>query len=245
MLQHFRGNLDNWDPALIDPLAERREVILFDNAGVGGSTGAAPRTMTAMAHDAIAFVDALGLTEIDVLGYSIGGFVAQELALIRPQLVRRIVLAGTGPQGGADMHGYPPETYAVAMTTEPTAETLLYLFFARSETSVAKGREFVERIFTRQQDRDADVARATYEAQLDALTTWGIPDASLLQRLAGIRQPALVANGDDDIMVPTPNTQLLAEHLPDAQIEIYPDAGHGFLFQYPAQFAARVEEFLG
>jgi pimeloyl-ACP methyl ester carboxylesterase len=245
LLQHFRGNLDNWDPALVDALAAHREVVIFDNAGIGRSTGTTPRSITAMAHDALSFVEALRLEEVDVLGYSVGGFVAQELTLIRPQLVRRLVLAGTGPQGGAEMHGYTDATYAVAMTTEPDADTLLYLFFERSATSVAKGRDFVERIYARTEDRDADVTRAAYTAQLDALTAWGIPEPSRLERLAGIRQPVLVANGSNDIMVPTPNTHLLAEHLPDAQLEIYPDAAHGFLFQYPAEFAERVRGFLG
>jgi pimeloyl-ACP methyl ester carboxylesterase len=130
------------------------------------------------------------------------------------------------------------------MAEQPCADGLLYLFFERSETSAAKGREFVQRIFTRSEGRDAEVARTAYAAQLDAFCTWGIPDPTRLGRLAGIRQPVLVANGDHDVMVPTPNTHLLAEHLPDARVEIYPDAGHGFLFQYPAEFAELVDEFL-
>jgi pimeloyl-ACP methyl ester carboxylesterase len=243
LLQHYRGNLDGWDPALVDALSERRDVILFDNAGVAGSTGTTPRTMTAMAHDALAFVDALEVAEVDLLGYSIGGYIAQEIALIRPQVVRRLVLAGTAPEGGIGIHGFAPDVHPVA-TAEGSAEGLLFLFFERSDTSVAKGWEFVERIFARQDDRDPEVTRTTFEAQLDAFTAWGIPDTTRLNRLAGIRQPVLVANGDNDIMVPTPNSHLLVEHLPDARVEIYPDAGHGFLFQYPAEFAALVEEFL-
>ena len=138
--QHFRGNLDNWDPALVDALARTREVILFDNAGVGGSTGTVPRTVTAMAHDALSFIEALELREIDVLGYSLGGYVAQELVLIRPRLVRRLVLAGTGPQGGEDMHGFSDEMFVHANRDAPGAEDVLALFFERSETSVAKGK---------------------------------------------------------------------------------------------------------
>src|SRR3954453_5711122 len=222
-LQHFRGTLDNWDPALVDGLAETRELVLFDNAGVGASSGATPRTMTAMAHDAISFIDALELEEIDMLGYSIGGYVAQELALIRPQLVRRIVLAGTAPEGGIDIHGFSEDVHQVATAEPGSAEGLLFLFFERTDTSVAKGREFVARIFERQEDRDPDVERASFEAQLDAFATWGIPDPTRLNRLAGIRQPVLAANGDADIMVATANTHLLVEHLPDARIEIYPD----------------------
>ena len=157
--QHFRGNLDNWDPALVDALARTREVILFDNAGVGGSSGTVPRTVTAMAHDALSFIDALELREIDVLGYSLGGYVAQELVLIRPRLVRRLVLAGTGPQGGEDMHGFTDEMFVYANRDQPGAEDVLALFFERSETSLAKGREFLQRIFTRTDDRDTRGSR--------------------------------------------------------------------------------------
>jgi pimeloyl-ACP methyl ester carboxylesterase len=244
LLQHFRGNLDNWDPALVDALAATREVILFDNAGVGGSTGTTPRTVTAMARDALGFIEALGLREIDMLGFSLGGFVGQELALIRPRLVRRIVLAGTGPQGGQGLHGFADDVFANATRDEPAPEDLLALFFERSETSVAKGWEFIQRIFTRTDDRDADTTLDTRDAQLDAIHTWGIPDASRLNRLAGITQPVFVASGDNDRMVPTRSSQLLAERLRDAQLKIYPDAGHGFLFQYAAEFAADVQAFL-
>jgi pimeloyl-ACP methyl ester carboxylesterase len=244
LLQHFRGNLDNWDPALVDALARSREVILFDNAGVGGSTGSTPRTVTAMAHDALRFIEALELDEIDLLGFSLGGFVAQELVLIRPRLVCRLVLAGTGPQGGDDMHGFADDVYVSATRDEPGAQDLLALFFERSETSIAAGLEFVQRIFARTDDRDANTTLATRDAQLDAIHTWGVPDRSKRGRLAGITQPVLVAGGDNDRMVPTRNCHLLAEHLPDARLRLYPDAGHGFLFQYPAEFAGELEAFL-
>jgi pimeloyl-ACP methyl ester carboxylesterase len=242
--QHFRGNLDNWDPALVDPIAERREVILFDNVGVGGSTGTVPRTIGAMADGALAFLDALGLERIDVFGYSFGGFIAQELTLVRPRLVRRLVLAGTGPQGGEQMHGYADDVYPHAMADAPGPEDLLALFYEPSPTSVAKGRESIGRIFSRTEDRDAGPSLAARDAQLDAITAWGIPEPSRLDRLAGITQPVLVANGEHDRMVPTPNSHLLADRLPDARLTIYPDAGHGFLFQYPAEFAAEVQAFL-
>jgi pimeloyl-ACP methyl ester carboxylesterase len=244
-LQHFRGNLDNWDPALVDRIAGEREVILFDNAGVGGSDGTTPPTFTAMARDALAFVDALGLRTIDVLGFSIGGFVAQELTLSRPHVVRRLVLAGTGPQGGERMHGWAPDVFDMAMADEQGAEHVLFLFFERTQESVAQGWAFVERIFARTEGRDEPVALTARDAQLDAIVTWGIPDASKLNRLAGITQPTLVANGDNDIMVPTPNSRLLAERLPNAELSIYRGAGHGFLFQYPAQFTAEVDDFPG
>jgi pimeloyl-ACP methyl ester carboxylesterase len=244
-LTHFRGNLDSWDPALVDRIAAQRDVILLDNAGVGASTGTTPRTFTAMAHDALAFVDALGLRSIDLFGFSIGGFIAQELTLIRPQLVRRLVLAGTGPEGGERMHGWTPDAYEMAMADEQGVEHMLYLFFERTPESVAKGGEFVERIFTRSEDRDEPVSLTARDAQLDAVVTWGIPDPTRLHRLAGIEQPTLVANGDNDIMVPTPNSRLLAQHLPNAELSIFPGAGHGFPFQYPVEFADDVNAFLG
>jgi pimeloyl-ACP methyl ester carboxylesterase len=244
MLQHFRGNLDNWDPALVDCLAQDREVILVDNRGVGGSTGVVPEDVTAMARDALAFIDALGLKQIDLLGFSLGGFVAQELVLLRPRLVRRLVLAGTAPQGGPDLHRWSDEVYALATPDQPIAEDLLGLFFSSSARSQAKGLESLGRLFQREVDRDEPTDLATRNAQLAAITAWGIPDESKLNRLAGITQRTLVANGDNDPMMHTQNSHLLAERLPNAQLRIYPDAGHGFLNQYPQLFAEDVNAFL-
>jgi len=244
-LQHFRGNLDNWDPALVDDIAAKREVILIDNSGVGLSTGGASRTVRGLARDTLEFVDALGLEEIDLFGFSTGGFVAQELVLLRPRLVRRLILAGTGPQGGRGFHRWKEQIAEHAYKDVQSGEDVLYLFFSATETSQAKGEEFVGRIFTRQQDRDELPGLAVRDAQAEAISDWGIPDMGKLARLAGITQPTLVANGDNDIMVPTVNSFLLAGHIPDAELIIYPDSGHGFLFQYPAQFAAEVNAFLG
>jgi pimeloyl-ACP methyl ester carboxylesterase len=243
-LQHFRGNLDSWDPALVDRLAQDRDVILLDNRGVGGSTGVVPDNVTDMARDALAFIDALGLDEVDILGFSLGGYVAQELALLRPRLVRRLVLAGTAPQGGPDLHRWSDTVYALATADQPTAEDLLSLFFSPSEESRAKGAEYLQRAYQRQDDRDAPTDLATRDAQLTAITAWGIPDASRLNRLAGITQPTLVANGDDDQMMHTQNSRLLAEQLRNAELRIYPDANHGFLDQYPERFADDIAEFL-
>ena len=244
MLQHFRGNLDSWDPLLVDGLATDREVVLVDNRGVGGSTGTVPENVTDMARDAIGFIDALGLEQIDLFGFSLGGHVAQELVLLRPRLVRRVVLAGTAPQGGPDLHRWSDEVYSLATPDEPTADGLLGLFFTASEESRAKGVESIQRLYTRETDRDEPTDLATRDAQLAAITAWGIPDASKLNRLAGITQPTFVANGDNDTMMHTQNTRLLAEHLPNAEFRIYPDAGHGFLNQYPEQFADDVRAFL-
>jgi pimeloyl-ACP methyl ester carboxylesterase len=245
-LQHFRGNLDNWDPMLVDAIAQGRELILLDNTGVGNSSGVVPRTVTEMARDAIAFCDAIELTEIDLLGYSLGGMVAQDLTLLRPELVRRLILAGTGPRGGGQlMHGWAPDVARVARANDNGPDDLLWLFFEHTETSKKLGREYLGRAFgERKEDRDKPNGNQVAEAQYDAIVEWGIPDRSQLNRLAGIRQPTLVANGDNDTMIPTINTHILGQHLPDARVRIFPDAGHGFLFQWPVEFAKAVETFL-
>jgi len=243
---HYRGNLDNWDPMLVDTIATQREVILVDNAGVGGSTGTVPSSVAQMARDALAFVDALGLKTVDLLGFSLGGYVAQEVVLMRPYLVRRLILAGTAPQGGEDLHVFADgPVRAAALRDVQGPENILTLFFERTASSQAKGREFIKRIMSREKDRDRPTDLATRNAQLTALSDWGIPDPTRLNRLAGIAQPTLVANGDNDVMLPTKNSHLLARHLPNARLSIYPDAGHGFLFQYPAEFGAEVNAFLG
>ena len=243
-LQHFRGNLDNWDPAVVDRLAGDREVVLLDNRGVGGSTGAVPDNVEDMARDVLRFVDALGLREIDLLGFSLGGCVAQETALARPRLVRRIVLAGTAPQGAPRIHRWSDDVHALAAQDGLDPNRFLSLFFSGSEESRAKGMQFLGRITARTDDRDEPTDLATRDAQMAALARWGIPDPSKLARLAAITQPAFVANGDADLMMITENSHLLARHLPNSQLRIYPDAGHGFLDQYPEQFAGHVRAFL-
>jgi len=245
MLQHFGGNLDDWDPLQLGALASGREVIVVDNAGVGLSSGTVPRTITEMARDVIAFTDALGLARIDLLGFSIGGMIAQELTLLRPQLVRRLVLAGTGPQGGLLMHGWISDVAYLANAAETHPEDQLTLFFEITPTSQEKGREFLRRCAGREDDRDQRPGEEVRDAQFDAITQWGIADTSRLSRLAGITKPVLIAAGDNDIMIPTENAWLMARHLPDARVRIYPDSGHGFLFQWPEQFAGLVYSFLG
>jgi pimeloyl-ACP methyl ester carboxylesterase len=192
----------------------------------------------------VAFVTALDLAEIDLLGFSIGGFVAQEIALIRPALVRRLVLAATGPKGGPGMHGWRQDIADHARNPESSGEGLLYIFFAHTDTSQAKGMEFLGRFTARSEARDTPTSLALRDAQYDAIVEWGIPDHSALQRLSGIRCPTLVIQGDNDLMIPTRLSHLLAGLIPDAQIRIYPDAAHGFLFQEPAQVAGDVNAFL-
>jgi pimeloyl-ACP methyl ester carboxylesterase len=243
MLQHFRGNMDNWDPALTDALAGEREVILVDYPGAGSSTGEPRSSIADMARATIAFLTALGVDRIDLLGFSIGGFVAQEVALVRPTLVRRLVLAATGPKGGPGMHGWRKDI-AAAARGESNPQNLLYIMFAHTDTSQQKGREFLGRFLERQDDRDAPTSDAARDAQYDAIVEWGIPDHAALQRLTGIESPTLIVQGDTDLMIPTRLSHLLAGLIPDAEIRIYPDAAHGFLFQYPAEVAAHVNAFL-
>ena len=244
LLQHFRGNLDSWDPALVDALAGNRRVITFDNAGVGGSSGTTPDTIGQMARDAIAFLTAMGLSQVDLLGFSIGSFVAQEITLIRPAIVRRVVLASSAPQGAAGMHGWAPDVIGAVGTPQTSAEEYIGVFFAPSATSSEAGRESVRRQYARTQDRDTATNWATREAQYDAVCTWGIPDHSALQRVAAIEHPVFIANGDSDPMILPRYSYLLAGLIPGAQLKIYPDSAHGFLFQHHAAFAADVEEFL-
>ncbi len=243
LLQHFRGNLDNWDPALTDALAAEREVILVDYAGVGSSTGEPSHTIASTARQMIAFADALGLAQIDLLGFSIGGFVAQEMALVRPTLVRRLVLAATGPKGAPGMHGWRDDI-AAAARGESKPENLLYIMFAHTEASQGKGMEFLGRFMERKEGRDAPTSDAARDAQYDAIVEWGIPNHAALQRLTGISSPTLVIQGDGDLMIPTKLSHLMAGLIPDAQIRIYPDSAHGFLFQYPTEVAAEVNTFL-
>ncbi|HJY59204.1 MAG TPA: alpha/beta hydrolase [Streptosporangiaceae bacterium] len=244
LFQHFRGNLDNWDPALIDALASARRVITFDNAGVGGSTGTTPNTVEQMAHDAIAFIAAMEFGQVDLLGFSIGSFVAQQVALTRPAIVRRLVLASAAPQGAAGMHGWAPEVIGAIGTPQTSPEGYLDIFFARSSSSRQAGQEAAGRIYARTQDRDPATTWATREAQYDAVCTWGIPDHALLQRLSGLEMPVFVANGDSDPMILPRYSYLLAGLVPDARLKIYPDSAHGFLFQHHAEFAADVGAFL-
>jgi pimeloyl-ACP methyl ester carboxylesterase len=245
LLQHFRGNLDSWDPALIDALATGRRVVTFDNAGVGGSTGTTPSTIAQMATDAIAFLEAMKFDQVDVLGFSIGSFVAQEIALVRPSAVRRVVLASSAPQGASGMHGWAADVIGAVGKPETSAGEYLSVFFSPSDASRAAGQQVVGRLFgARTADRDAATGWQTRQAQYDAVCTWGEPNHSLLERVSAIEQPVFVANGDSDPMILPRYSYLLAGLIPGARLKIYPDAAHGFLFQHHAGFAADVEAFL-
>ena len=244
LFQHFRGNLDSWDPALIDTLASARRVITFDNAGVGGSTGTTPNTVEQMAHDAIAFIAAMDIGQADLLGFSIGSFVAQQIALTRPAIVRRLVLASSAPQGAAGMHGWALEVIGAIGTPDTSPEEYLSVFFTGSASSRQAGQQALQRMYARTEDRDTATTWATREAQYDAVCTWGIPGHALLQRLSCLQLPVFVANGDSDPMILPHYSYLLAGLIPQARVKIYPDSAHGFLFQHHAEFAGDVRSFL-
>jgi pimeloyl-ACP methyl ester carboxylesterase len=244
LLQHFRGNLDNWDPALIDALASHRRVVAFDNIGVGGTNGTTPNTVEEMAADAIAFLDAMEFDQVDILGFSIGSFVAQEIALTRPALVRNLILASSAPKGATGMHGWAPWVIDAVGKPQPDPTGYLKVFFAKSASSQQAGQQALQRMFSRTIDFDQPTTWQTRQAQYDAVCAWGIPNHSLLQRLSAIRQPVFVANGDSDPMILPHFSYLLVGMIPGAKVKIYPDSAHGFLFQHHAGFAVDVEQFL-
>jgi pimeloyl-ACP methyl ester carboxylesterase len=244
-LQHFRGNLDNWDPALIDALSADRQVITFDNRVVAATTGRTPSTIAEMALDAIDFIDALEVGEVDLLGFSIGSFVAQEIALVRPSIVRKLVLASSAPQGASGMHGWAPAVIDAVGKPEMSGEEYISVFFAASESSRAAGQEVAGRLFgARTVDRDAPTSWQTRLAQYDAVCAWGQPNHSLLERVSAIDKPVFVANGDSDPMILPHYSYLLAGLIPGARLKTYPDSAHGFLFQHHAEFAADLDAFL-
>lgn len=242
-IPHFRAGMDHWDPLVTDGLGVGRPVILFDNAGVAGSTGETPDTIEAMSDGASAFMTALDLDKIDVLGFSIGGCVAQALAMRHPEHMRRLVLVGTAPRGGemADRH---PDAGGVAGHPELTMEDYLFLFFEASEGSRAAGRDFWLRRHQRTVDVDPPISVQTAQAQRAALAEWNTPRGDRFGELEEITQPTLVINGNHDIMLPTINSYILSQRIPNAQLIVYPDSGHGSLFQYPSLFVSHVSRFL-
>ncbi len=245
LLQHFMGNLDNYDPAITDALAMGREVILTDNAGVGLSTGTAPDTVAGMARDAASLIDALRLEHVDLFGFSMGGHVAQQIAVDRPELVRRLVLVGTGPRGGDGMDQLAPDVAPLfGKAYEPQDLMWLPIFFSPSEASQAAGRRFRERIRARTEDRDAPVSEATVAAHRAAAGEWGVAAPDSFDYLKGISQPALVVNGSNDIVVPTINSYILQQNLPNAELILFPDSNHGSHFQFTELFNRYVTDFV-
>ena len=241
-LTHLAAVLDNWDPRVVDGIAAEHRVITFDNRGVGASSGTTPKTIEEMASDAVTFIRALGFDEVDLLGFSMGGMIAQAIAQQQPRLVRRMIIAGTGPAGGEGIDKVTRISYL------DTARGLLthqdpkqFLFFTRTANGRRAGKEFLARLQERTSDRDTAISIASFRAQLKAIHRWGQQPPS---DLASIAQPVLVLNGESDKMVPTQNTIDLDRRLPNSQLVLYPDAGHGGVFQFHEDFVKRALEFL-
>jgi pimeloyl-ACP methyl ester carboxylesterase len=242
LLTHLAAVLDNWDPRVVDGLAARRRVIAFDNRGVGATSGTTPTTIEEMARDAVTFVQALGLSEVDLFGFSMGGMVAQVIAAEHPALVRKVILAGTGPAGGEGIDKVTRISYL------DTARGLLtgqdpkqFLFFTRTENGKRAGKEFLARLKERSENRDKAISVSSFRAQLKAIHRWGAQPPADLSR---ITQPVLLANGESDRMVPTQNTIDMSRRIPNSELVIYPDAGHGGVFQFHQDFVKAALAFL-
>lgn len=233
-LNHLAGVLDNWDPRVVDGIAARHHVITFDNRGVGASQGTTPRSVAAMARDTVDFIRALGHDQVDLLGFSLGGFIAQVIAAEQPRLVRKLILAGTGPAGGEGIDKVTPitllDTLKATLTFKDPKE---YLFFTRTANGKVTARQFVNRLKERTDNRDKPISVTAFRNQLKAIHIWGRQRPA---DLGVIHQPVLVANGDHDRMVPSGNSADLARRLPNARLTLYPDAGHGGIFQYHDKF---------
>ena len=244
-LQHFTGRMDNWDPIHTNRLAQDRPVMLVDYRGVGRSSGETPDSMQGMGRDIIAFAHALGAKQVDIFGFSIGGMVAQQIALDAPKLVRRLILAGTGPSGGEGMTAFSPQVQEIMSRPNSTpAERGLALFFSPTATSQAAGKAWLARITARQVDREPPASSQVAAAQLAALKAWGQVTGERYAYLKSIPHRTLVVNGHDDIMVPTVNSFILQQNLPDARLILFPDSGHGAHFQFPEEFAEAAARFL-
>jgi len=241
-LTHLAAVLDNWDPRVVDGIAAKHRVITFDNRGIGASSGSPATTIEEMARDAVTFIRALGLNLVDLFGFSMGGMIAQVIAQEEPQLVRKLIIAGTGPAGGEGIDKVTRISYV------DTARGLLtrqdpkqFLFFTRTPNGIRAGKEFLARLEERTKDRDKAITVRAFRAQLKAIHRWGLQKPA---NLAGIHQPVLVANGESDKMVPTKNSYDLEQRLPNSKLVIYPDAGHGGVFQFHQDFVKRALEFL-
>jgi pimeloyl-ACP methyl ester carboxylesterase len=244
LLQRYRGTMDHWDPAFLDALASERQVLLFDNEGVGLTAGAVPNSIAAMAKSAAGFIEALQLTKVDVLGWSMGGTVAQMLTLDRPELVRRVVLAATGPGGVPDAPRPPEKVLQIMLAAENGDDDFLYLFFDDSASSRAAGNASLRRLDARLSASKSAVRPESFKAQAQAIGAWSVGNGSAFARLGEIERPVLVANGVRDVMIHASNSYAMALRLPQGKLILYPDSGHGFLFQHVEAFGGAVLEFL-
>jgi pimeloyl-ACP methyl ester carboxylesterase len=241
-LTHLAAVLDNWDPRVVDGIAAKRRVIAFDNRGVGASSGSTPKTIEEMASDAITFIRALGLDQVDLFGFSMGGMIAQVIAQQRPRLVRKMIIAGTGPAGGEGIERVTRISYLdIARGLLTRQDPKQFLFFTRTPNGRGAGKQFLARLEERTKDRDKTISVGSFRAQLKAIHRWGQQEPADLR---SIHQPVLVMNGESDRMVPSKNTVDLDRRLPNSQIVLYPDAGHGGVFQFHEDFVKRALEFL-
>lgn len=241
-LNHLAAVLDNWDPRIIDGIAAKHHVVIFDNRGVGASTGEPAKSIEQMADDAITFIQAKGFKQVDLFGFSMGGMISQEIVLKQPQLIRKMILSGTGPAGGTGISTVGRvSNWDLVRGMATRQDPKVYLFFTRTENGKAAAKEFVQRINERTENRDKEITLTAYRAQLKALKKWGNKKPA---DLSIIQQPVLVANGDHDRMVPTVNTYDLAKRLPNSSLIIYPDAGHGGIFQFNQDFVKQSLTFL-
>ncbi|MEM7138689.1 MAG: alpha/beta hydrolase [Myxococcota bacterium] len=243
LLNHLAGVLDDWDPRVVDCIAAKHWLITFDNRGIGSSGGATPETVKEMAEDAIAFIRALGFTEVDIFGFSLGGCVAQEVVLKAPELVRKLILAGTGPAGAVGAEKIPAMAYRNQLRSLLTfTDVRTYLFFTRTRNGREQAKAFLKSVSQRTVDKDKSISLTSFRSQLKAIRTFALRDDP---DLSGIQQPVLVANGESDSMVPSVNSAHLALGIPNAKLVLYKDAGHGGIFQWHAEFVEEALKFLG
>ncbi len=244
LFQHFTGTMDDWDQSLIEELAKSRSLVIFENAGIGASEGKAPDSVATMAHYAEGFLDALHLSQVDVLGFSLGGAVAQQVLADRPELIRNVILVGTGPEGA---EGFKDLPNVIGENVKKSAETNVplkaLLFFTSTPQGRQAGLEVVKRINNHTVDPEPVATQEATQAQAKAYITWGLSPANHVQ-LAAIKQPVLIVNGNDDLIAPTINSYVLYQHISGAQLSLYPDSGHGSLFQYHSLFVSQVNTFL-
>ena len=242
MLNHLTGNLDNWDPRVVDGLAQEHKVITFNNTGVGSSSGKVPLTIEEMASDAIQFIKALGYEKVDLLGFSLGGMIAQYVVQQAPELVNKLILAGTGPAGGTGIENVTKLTLLDMLQAAVTLnDPKVFLFFTRTSNGKSSANAFLSRLKERKENRDKAISLPAFRRQLKAIHRYGTQSPV---DLSYITQPTLLANGDDDRMVPTSNTKDMANRIKNSQLEIYPDAGHAGIFQCHEQFVATALDFL-
>ncbi|MEH6345308.1 MAG: alpha/beta hydrolase [Bermanella sp.] len=246
LFQRFRGTMDHWDPDFLDKLAQTRTVIIFDNSGVARSSGNTPSSVESMAQAASDFIQLLDYPKVDVLGWSLGGFIAQQIALDRPKTINKLIVAGSGPGGVADAPAIPEKVLAVMQkpNSENPMEDFLYLFFTESQASRTAGMQHLGRLGKRDESFGPEANAEAMTAQGAAVMSWAMGKDSAYERLESLSQPILVANGQHDIMIHAYNSFAMAQRAPNAKLVLYPDSGHGFLFQYADEFAKEVNEFL-